>query len=44
MIDTAGPMLQERGMRSEGMHIDVFFTPESDADANRLRFAKEIAR
>lgn len=28
MIDAAGPLLIERGLRMEDMHADVFFTPE----------------
>lgn len=44
MIDAAGPLLQERGLRSEDMHVDVFFTPEDESDANSPRFAKEAAR
>lgn len=42
MIDAAGPLLHDRGIRSEDMHVDVFFTPESDAES--LRFAKEVRR
>ena len=28
MIETAGPLLQDRGVRNEDIHADVFFTPE----------------
>jgi CDP-4-dehydro-6-deoxyglucose reductase/ferredoxin-NAD(P)+ reductase (naphthalene dioxygenase ferredoxin-specific) len=28
MIDAAGPLLLERGLRMEDLHADVFFTPE----------------
>lgn len=28
MIDAAGALLQERGLRTEDAHVDVFFTPE----------------
>jgi len=31
MIDAAGPLLIERGLRMEDMHADVFFTPEHEA-------------
>ena len=31
MIDSAGPLLKERGLRGEDTHADVFFTPEEDA-------------
>lgn len=31
MVDAAGPMLLERGLRADDIHADVFFTPEYGA-------------
>lgn len=31
MVDAAGPILLERGVRAEDIHADVFFTPEHEA-------------
>ena len=31
MVDVAGPMLLERGLRAADIHADVFFTPEHSA-------------
>jgi CDP-4-dehydro-6-deoxyglucose reductase/ferredoxin-NAD(P)+ reductase (naphthalene dioxygenase ferredoxin-specific) len=35
MIDSATPILLERGLRPEDLHVDVFFTPETAARPER---------
>lgn len=34
MIDAAGPLVMERGLRPDDMHADVFFTPEEETAPN----------
>lgn len=35
MTDSAAPVLLERGLRPEDLHVDVFFTPETAVPAGR---------
>lgn len=35
MTDAAGPLLLQRGLRPEDLHVDAFFTPEESVEPRR---------